>query len=163
MAIRQHLSKTRQPLSTLDMITISVNGWQTSGMSGKNSKHKIAETRTDSSGGGSVGSERCKLAIFPTWSLIYQVFGMAQTSANASVLVISPLNSIVEEQAREINGLGPMRPVLWTPSSKDLEWEVSNDFRFSWRLLMQRSWKQRNPTRNISLLVIEECHTVDAW
>ena len=46
---------------------------------------------------------------------------MAQTSANASVLVISPLNSIVEEQAREINGLGPMRPVLWTPSSKDLD------------------------------------------
>ena len=59
---------------------------------------------------------------------------MSQTSANASVLVISPLNSIVEEQAREINGLGrlgSMRPVLWTPSSKDLEWEVSNDFRFS--------------------------------
>ena len=87
----------------------------------KKSKRNVADTRTDSSGGGSVGSERCKLAIFPTWSLIYQVFGMAQTSANASVLVISPLNSIVEEQAREINGLGPMRPVLWTPSSKDLD------------------------------------------
>ena len=31
---------------------------------------------------------------------------MAQTSVNASVLVISPLNSIVEEQAKEMNGLG---------------------------------------------------------
>ena len=45
------------------------------------------------------------LPILPTGfgkSLIYQVFSMAQTSANASVLVIPPLNSIVEEQAKEI-------------------------------------------------------------
>ena len=40
------------------------------------------------------------LAILPTGfgkSLIYQVFSMAQTSANASVLVISSLNSIVDK------------------------------------------------------------------
>jgi len=32
----------------------------------KNSKHNVAETRTDSSGEGSVGWERCILAIIPT-------------------------------------------------------------------------------------------------
>ena len=76
-------------------------------MSRKNSKRNIAETGTDSSSGGSVGGD--VLAILPTGfgkSLIYQVFSMAQTSAKASVLVISPLNSIVEEQAKEMNSLG---------------------------------------------------------
>ena len=51
------------------------------------------------------------LAILPTGfgkSLIYQMFCMAKLSsnANASVLVISPLNSIIEEQVNELNDLG---------------------------------------------------------
>ena len=51
------------------------------------------------------------LAILPTGfrkSLIYQMFCMAKLSSNAnvSVLVISPLNSIIEEQVNELNDLG---------------------------------------------------------
>ena len=61
------------------------------------------------------------LAILPTGfgkRLIYHVFSMAQTYANASVLVITPLNSIVEEQAKEMNGLG-MRSVHLKPDIGD--------------------------------------------
>ena len=61
------------------------------------------------------------LAILPTGfgkRLIYQVFSMAQTYANVSVLVISPLNSIVEEQAKEMNGLG-IRSVHLKPDIGD--------------------------------------------
>ena len=48
------------------------------------------------------------MAIFPTGfgkSLIYQMFCMAKLSsnANASVLVLAPLNSIIEEQVNELN------------------------------------------------------------
>ena len=51
------------------------------------------------------------LAILPTGfrkSLIYQVFflGKQSSNPNASVLVISPLNSIVEEQVEELTKLG---------------------------------------------------------
>ena len=70
------------------------------------------------------------LAILPTGfgkSLIYQVFSMEQTSANASVLVISPLNSIVEEQAKEMNGLGiPL--VHLKPDIEDCLHDISEYF-----------------------------------
>ena len=94
--------KTRQPLSTLDIITISFNVLQTSGIfvkKKKKSKHNINETRT-------VYTEYKRwrlcwwgnyvLAIIPTG------FGkrlIEQTSAKASVLVISSLKSIVEERS----------------------------------------------------------------
>ena len=68
------------------------------------------------------------LAILPTGfgkSLIYQVFSMAQTSANASVLVISPLNSIVEEQAKEMNGLG-IPSVHLKPDIEDCLHDISD-------------------------------------
>ena len=48
------------------------------------------------------------LAILPTGfgkSRIYQVYCHAQTSTE-SILVISPLNSIIEEQVNEMNELG---------------------------------------------------------
>ena len=43
---------------------------------------------------------------------------MAQTYANTSVLFISPLNSIVEEQAKEMKGLG-IRSVHLKPDIED--------------------------------------------
>ena len=51
------------------------------------------------------------LAILPTGfrkSLIYQVFGLAKQSSNqtTSIRVISPLNSIVQKQIRELTKLG---------------------------------------------------------
>ena len=49
------------------------------------------------------------LAILPTGygkSLIYQVFAMSDVSTTSSVLVISPLNSIVKEQVTEMIELG---------------------------------------------------------
>ena len=61
------------------------------------------------------------LAILPTGfgkRLIYQVFSMAQTYANTSVLFISPLNSIVEQQAKEMKGLG-IRSVHLKPDIED--------------------------------------------
>ena len=68
------------------------------------------------------------LPILPTGfgkSLIYQVFSMAQTSANVSVLVISPLNSIVEEQAKEMNGLG-IPSVHLKPDIEDCLHDISD-------------------------------------
>ena len=79
-------------------------------MSGKNSSHNIPEKGTDSSGEALLEGKDV-LVILPTTfgkSLIYQVFSIAQTFANISTLIISPLNlnSIVEEQTKEMNGLG---------------------------------------------------------
>ena len=131
--------KTRQPLSTLDIITISFNVLQTSGIfvKKKKSKHNINETRT-------VYTEYKRWRLCWRGNYVLEIiptgFGkrlMGQTSAKASVLVISSLKSIVEE--RSWDNLGS----LWT---KQWGREVSNDFRFSWRLLMQEVY--RDPERS---------------
>ena len=96
MAVCEHLSKKHRPLSTLDKITISVNVWQTSGMSGKNLSHNIPEKGTDSSSEALLEG-RDVLVILPTRfgkSLIYQVFSIAQTFANVSILIINFLHLI---------------------------------------------------------------------
>ena len=115
------------------------------------------------------------LAILPTGfgkSLIYQVFSMAQTSANASVLVISPLNSIVEEQAKEMNCLG-IPSVHLKPDIEDCLHDIS-DGHFRMIFASAEDCLSKNFTEilkraephsklNISLVVIDECHTVETW
>ena len=107
------------------------------------------------------------LAILPTGfgkSLIYQVFSMAQTSANASVLVISPLKSIVEEQAKEMNCLG-IPSVHLKPDIEDCLHDIS-DGHFRMILASAEDCLSRNFTEilkgaephsklNISLVVID--------
>ena len=112
------------------------------------------------------------LAILPTGfgkSLIYHVFSMAQTSANANVLFISPLNSTVEEQAKEMNGRG-IRSVHLKPDIEDCLHNIS-DGHFRMIFASAEDCLSKNFTeilkgaephskRNISLVVIVECHTV---
>ena len=116
------------------------------------------------------------LATLPTGfgkSLIYHVFRMAQTSANASVLVISPLNSIVEEQAKEMNGLG-IRSVHLKPDIGDCLHDMISDEHFRMIFASAEDCLSKNFTEirkgsephsklNISLVVIDECHTVETW
>ena len=153
IVVCQHLSKKHRPLSTLNKITISVNVWQTWGMSRKNSSYNIPEKGTDSSSEALLKGKDVPV-IRPTRfgkSLIYQVFSIAQTFANVSILIISPLNlnGIVEEQTKEMNGLG-ITLVHSKPSSedclKDISKAVSNDVRFSWRLLMQEDYRDPEST-----------------
>ena len=120
-------------------------------------------------------AEKDVLAILPTGfgkSLIYQVFSMAQTSANASVLVISPLNSIVEEQAKEMNCLG-IPSVHLKPDIEDCLHDIS-DGHFRMIFASAEDCLSKNFTEilkraephsklHISLVVIDECHTVETW
>ena len=110
-------------------------------MSRKNSSHNIPEKGTGSSGEALLEGKDV-LVILPTRSgksLVYQVFSIAQTVANVSILIIFiicplNLNGIVEEQTKEMNGLG-ITLVHSKPSSedclKDISKAVSNDVRFS--------------------------------
>ena len=102
-------------------------------------------------------------------SLIYHVFSMAQTSANASVLFISPLNSTVEEQAKEMNGLG-IRSAHLKPDIEDCLHDISDEH-FRMIFASAEDCLSKNFTeilkgaephskRNISLVVIVECHAV---
>ena len=78
------------------------------------------------------------VAILPTGfgkSLIYQMFCMAKLSsnANASVLVLSPLNSIIEEQVNEFNDLGLSSVQLKENDADCLKAIAEGKFRFiSW-------------------------------
>ena len=110
-------------------------------MSRKNSSHNIPKKGTDSSGEALLKGKDVPV-ICPTRfgkSLIYQVFSIAQTVANVSILIIFiicplNLNGIVEEQTKEMIGLG-ITLVHSKPSSedclKDISKAVSNDVRFS--------------------------------
>ena len=71
------------------------------------SENRFTETGTKTSIGGALGWERCSgYSSDGIWQEpLYQVYCHAQTSTE-SVLVISPLNSIVEEQVNEMNELG---------------------------------------------------------
>ena len=165
IAVCQHLSKKHRPLSTPKKFTISVNVWQTSGMSGKNSSRNIPEKGTGSSG------EDVPL-ILPTRSgksLIYQVFSIAQTFANISILIISPLNlnGIVEEQTKEMNGLG-ITLVHSKPNSEDCLKDISKGkfqmmFASAEDCLCKKFTEilkapEPHSEYNISLIVIYECH-----
>ena len=99
-------------------------------MSEKNLSHNIPEKGTDSSGEALLEG-RDVLVILPTRfgkSLIYQVFSIAQTFANVSIPIINFLhlicNGIVEEQTKEINGLG-ITLVHSKPSSEDCLKDIS--------------------------------------
>ena len=128
MAICQHLSKTRQPLSTLDIIIISVNMADKLQACLEKIPNITSLKQEQTQAVGALLAGKDVLAILPGGfgkSLIYQVFSMAQTSANASVLVISPLNTIVEEQAKEMNGLG-IRSVHLKPDIEDCLHDISD-------------------------------------
>ena len=177
IAVCQHLSKKHRPLSTLNKITIiSVNVWQTSGKSGKNLSHNIPEKGTDSSSEALLKGKDVPV-ILPTRSgksLIYQVFGIAQTFANVSILIISPLhlNGIVEEQTKEMNGLG-IALVHSKPSSEDCLKDISKGkfqmmFASAEDCLCKKFTEilkapEPHSEYNISLIVIYECHTVETW
>ena len=113
------------------------------------------------------------LAILPTGfgkSLIYQVFCQAQSSTNTSVLVISPLNSIVEEQTSEMSGLG-IPSVHLKPSSEEcLKYVSEGKFKIIFGSAedclskpFQDLLKSQCTGPHISMVVIDECHTVETW
>ena len=145
-------------------------------MSGKKLSHNIPEKGTDSSGEALLEGKDVPL-IRPTRfgkSLIYQVFSIAQTFANVSILIISPLylNGIVEEQTKEMNGLG-IALVHSKPSSEDCLKDISKGkfqmmFASAEDCLCKKFTEilkapEPHSEYNISLIVIYECHTVETW
>ena len=110
------------------------------------------------------------LAILPTGfgkSLIYQVFGEAKQS---SVLVISPLNSIVEEQVVELSELGFPAIHLQENDPACLKAISQGKFRFIFcsaeRCLsveFQALLKSESTRSDIELVVVDESHTVETW
>ncbi|XP_068674561.1 putative ATP-dependent DNA helicase Q1 [Montipora foliosa] len=115
------------------------------------------------------------MAILPTGfgkSLIYQMFCMAKLSsnANASVLVISPLNSIIEEQVNELNDLGLPSVQLKENDADCLKAISEGKFRLifcSAEQCLSEKFKnllKAEQTRaDIEMVVVDESHTVDSW
>ena len=144
-------------------------------MFGKNLSHNIPEKGTDSSGEALLEG-RDVLGILPTRSgkRFYHVFSIAQTFANISILIISllNLNDIVEEQTKEMNGLG-ITLVPSKPSSEDCLKDISKGkfqmmFASAEDCLCKKFTEilkapEPHSEYNISLIVIYECHTVEAW
>ena len=83
------------------------------------SENRFSETGTKTSIGGAVVWERCSgySSDGIGKSLIYQVYCHARTSTE-SVLVIPPLNGIIEEQVNEMNELG-IPAVHLNPNSQE--------------------------------------------
>ena len=148
-------------------------------MSRKNSSHNIPEKGTDSSGEALFKGKDVPV-ICPTRfgkSLIYQVFSIAETFANVSILIIFiicplNLNGIVEEQTKEMNGLG-ITLVHSKTSSEDCSKDISKGkFQIMFASVEDCLCKkfteilkapEPHSEYNISLIVIYECHTVETW
>ena len=102
------------------------------------------------------------------------MFSIAQTFANVSILIISPLylNGIVEEQTKEMNGLG-IALVHSKPSSEDCLKDISKGkfqmmFASAEDCLCKKFTEilkapEPHSEYNISLIVIYECHRVETW
>ena len=101
-------------------------------------------------------------------SLIYQVYCHAQTSTE-SVLVISPLNSIVEEHVNEMTELG-IPAVHLNPNSQECLQDISEGkFRIifgSAEACLAETFKQSLKSQagtQISMIVVDECQMVETW
>ena len=77
---------------------------------------------------------------------------MAQTYANTSVVFISPLNSIVEEQAKEMKGLG-IRSVHLKPDIEDCLHDIFFSLPAACRLI-SRFARSTIPEEKWGLLVV---------
>ena len=100
------------------------------------------------------------------------MFCMAKLSsnANASVLVISPLNSIIEEQVNELNDLGLPSVQLKENDADCLKAISEGKFRFIFcsaeRCLSEKFknlLKAEQTRPDIEMVVVDESHTVDSW
>ena len=108
------------------------------------------------------------LAILPTGfgkSFIYQVFCLAKQSSNpnASVLVISPLNSIVEEQVGELTKLGLPAVHLKENDSQCMADISQRKFRFIFCSAERCLLKSTHEVPEIEMVVVDESHTVESW
>jgi len=101
-------------------------------------------------------------------SLIYQVFCVSQTSERMSVLVISPLNSIIKEQVSEMNDLGIPSVHLKVDNEECLTDISEGNFKIIFSLAedcLAKSFQEvlKSPaTRlHVSMVVVDKCHTVE--
>ena len=115
------------------------------------------------------------LAILPTGfgkSFIYQVLCLAKQSSNpnASVLVISPLNSIVDEQVGKLTKLGLPAVHLKENDSQCMADISQRKFRFIFCSAepclskeFQDLLKSTHEGPEIEMVVADESHTVESW
>ena len=116
------------------------------------------------------------MAVLPTGfgkSIIYQSFVMAKNLANtisSSIVVIVPLRSIIEDQLQS-NDFG-LKAVAFEKNQQLLKDIGANKYHIIFAsaeqalsaeftaLLKDDSCKFK---RNLSLVVVDECHTVETW
>ena len=114
-------------------------------------------------------------AVLPTGygkSLIYQVFVRArahETQGNAAILVISPLNSIIKDQLRDMKQQHYPAVDASTISTEDLRECKFNIMFASAEILRNKSFQDilKDPSsplhQNICAIVVDESHTVETW
>lgn len=116
------------------------------------------------------------LGVLPTGygkSLIYQVFVLARkmksSGEHTSALVVSPLNSLIEDQITEANSLGISAASLNSITEEELksakfqllfasaESVLENKFLSA----MKNSSSQLH--RSLCAVIVDECHVVEMW
>ena len=119
-------------------------------------------------------SEKDVLAILPTGfgkSLIYTIFALASTdlrSARTSVLVISPLKSLINDQIAEMESLDCNAMGL-TSENHDSVFKDPPMFLFcSAEKVLEKPFlnglkAKTNLHEAVSAIVVDESHTVESW
>ena len=114
-------------------------------------------------------------AILPTGfgkSLIYQVFVRArdyQRQGNAAILVISPLNSIIKDQLKDMEQQGYSAVDASITSVKDMRECKFKIMYASAEMARKNSFRDvlKDPSsplhQNIAAIVVDESHTVETW
>ena len=105
-------------------------------------------------------------------SLIYQAFVQEKRNQNdmSTVVILSPLKSIVADQIKEMKELG-ISAVELNPNDTDMLTKISEgkfavvltSAEDSLNASFLKILKEENHNLSISLIVVDEVHTVETW
>ena len=114
-------------------------------------------------------------AVLPTGfgkSLIYQAFVQEKRNQNdmSTVVILSPVKSIVADQIKEMKELG-ISAVELNPNDTDMLTKISEgkfavvltSAEDSLNASFLKILKEENHNLSISLIVVDEVHTVETW